>query len=226
VSRNAWLAVGVVLGSLVAALVAWTFREREDEPTAAAPALHEAPAEAPAAQGASESPDIAARGLDAPPPSSSAQAPVRATTSDPTAIAPDRLDEPPPPMAEDPFASENSREIDYAFELAVGPNSSVESARAAAEVFQRCLEAAPGNHRCYRGLVAAQERQRPDWTPPPPTAPLAPGAMQPGPAPLRPGPLEAPPGLLRGAPGRAHPVDDPRPGSVRRNPTPPAGRGE
>lgn len=76
--------------------------------------------------------------------------------------------------AESPFAVDaDSRELDYAFELVLGPDAGVESARAAAEVFERCLKQVPENRRCYDGLVAAQQRQSPDWKPPPPPSSLA-----------------------------------------------------
>ena len=73
---------------------------------------------------------------------------------------------------ENAFTADNAREIEYAFQLAIGPSSTVETAKNAAEVFERCLKQFPTNARCQQGLETAQQRlQDPDWKPrtaPPP----------------------------------------------------------
>lgn len=82
-----------------------------------------------------------------------------------------------------PFTADDSREVEYAFQLVVGPNSTVDTAKNAAEVFERCLKQFPKNARCYQGLVAAQQRQQmPNWRPPGAPTPLAEG-QAPGPTP-------------------------------------------
>jgi hypothetical protein len=104
----------------------------------------------------------------------------------PPPVQPPPVQPPPPPVAvaeppavpqpddENPFLNENSAEIDYAYALVYGAVSTPDSARIAAEVFERCIKQAPENHRCQRGLVAAQERQQPGWQPPPEMRPIAP----------------------------------------------------
>lgn len=90
----------------------------------------------------------------------------------PDAVPPERLGEIPLfPDAEDPFA-DDSRELAYAFRLAENPDSTPDQVRNAAEVFERCLKAQPGDERCYRGLTAAQSRLNP------PDVPAAPRSKQ------------------------------------------------
>jgi hypothetical protein len=64
------------------------------------------------------------------------------------------------------FAEADSKEIEYAFELVLGKNSTIETAKNAAEVFERCLRQVPSQSRCYDGLKLAQQRQLPNWVAP------------------------------------------------------------
>ena len=61
-------------------------------------------------------------------------------------------------VAESPFLSESSAELDYAVQLVFRPDTGPDAWRNAAEVFELCLNQAPNNQRCYRGLIAAQSR--------------------------------------------------------------------
>lgn len=190
-SKNGWLALGMVLGAVLAA--ALVFALRGGEPTLEGPA----PAAAAQADMARPAPFVEpvppaeAQRAAEPAPDGPGEPAAPATHAPVDPVEPGHPDEPPPPMAESPFATENSREIDYAFELVFGPDAGVESAKVAAEVFQKCLEAFPDNHRCYQGVVAAQQRQQPGWTPPAPPTPIAPLDLRasPAPSPLRPVPL-------------------------------------
>jgi hypothetical protein len=100
--------------------------------------------------------------------------PAQAVTAAPTLIPLPPTTTPPPAGAEEEsaFTADNAREIEYAFQLAIGPSSTVESAKNAAEVFERCLKQFPTNARCQQGLETAQQRlQDPNWKPraaPPP----------------------------------------------------------
>lgn len=171
--------LGVALGAMLA-LALLLSRALVDAPIDLPVTRVPEPTLAPAAPVSSRAPPPAVAQL--PPPSvvaavaspPSAPAPAPASPSP----APPAVDSELAPDAENPFATEASPEIDYAFELVYGPASTVDTARAAAEVFERCLKQAPDNHRCIRGLVAAQQRQQPDWVPPSklrvPLAPLDP----------------------------------------------------
>jgi hypothetical protein len=202
VSKNGWLALGVALGAVLALAV--VFALRGGNPVAVTPE--------PSAAGVSADgvprPSSSEPGPAAMLPRQQSQAapeepgePGAPMPQAPTGVVEPALsDEPPPPLADDPFAPENSREIDYAYQLVFGPDSSIESAKVAVDVFQRCLEASPSNRRCYDGLVAAQERQKPGWTPPPPVQPLAPhpamrARQETPPIPGLPPPVEAMPPL-------------------------------
>ncbi len=126
------------------------------------------------------SPELAVA-TPSPAPAAPASAVAQALGAPPPPLSPPT--EPPvaaPTAPSSPFADEHSRELEYAFMLATGPDSTVASAQRAAEIFERCLKEVPTNHRCYEGLTAAQARQQPDWVPPParPTA-LAPAAADP-----------------------------------------------
>lgn len=174
-SKNGWLALGVVLGVVLALAVVFALRggtpaPQSPEPVAGAGQADGAPRPPSTEPGPGLTPateTVAAPDEPGEPGSPLPHAPVGV-------VDPTRTNEPPPPLADDPFSTENSREIDYAFQLVYGPDSGIESAKVAVDVFQKCLEASPSNRRCYDGLVAAQERQKPGWTPPPPIQPLAP----------------------------------------------------
>lgn len=111
---------------------------------ASAPGHHEAPAALPA-----PAPEAAPLVVAAPGEPQPADAPLPHPT-EPTPA------EPPAPEADNPFATESSPELDYAWRLVHGPDAGVASARSAAEVFERCLKQFPENRRCYVGLVDAQ----------------------------------------------------------------------
>lgn len=101
----------------------------------------------------------------APPPVAPAVVEPAAPPPQPAAVPPERVGEIPLfPDADDPFA-EDSRELAYAFRLAESPDSTPDQVRNAAEVFERCLKALPGDERCYRGLTAAQSRLNPPNVP-------------------------------------------------------------
>lgn len=192
-SKNGWLALGVVLGAVLALALVFALRGGDPSPVAPEPvtAAHAdaappppsfeplPPAPGPGEAAAPEEPGEPGAPLP--------HAPVGV-------VEPARPDEPPPPLAADPFASEDSRELDYAFQLVYGPDSGIESAKVAVDVFQKCLEASPSNRRCYDGLVAAQQRQLPGWTPPPPIQTLAPNQVA-GPRPTQPLPVPGAPPL-------------------------------
>ncbi|MCC6334794.1 MAG: hypothetical protein IT380_12520 [Myxococcales bacterium] len=174
-SRWRWLGVG--LGVLLAAVAVYALHDEEAPP----PPARSSPAVPPPPPGTEQPPsalgDIARQAAPVGDPSPTPGPAPDGAASAPG--APEELTAPPPPMADSPFETEDSRELDYAFELVFGPDSGVDTAKAAVEVFQRCLEAAPKNRRCYDGLVAAQRRQLPGWTPPPPPEALAPRILSP-----------------------------------------------
>lgn len=175
-SKNGWLALGVVLGVVLALAVVFALRgpgpaPGTPEPVAAGGQADGAPRPPSAEPGATVvTPGGETEAAPAEPGEPGAPLPHAPVG----VVEPTHPNEPPPPLAADPFATEDSREIDYAFQLVYGPDSGIESAKVAVDVFQKCLEASPSNRRCYDGLVAAQERQQPGWTPPPPIQPLAP----------------------------------------------------
>lgn len=181
---NRWLLLGVALGAVLAAAIAFSLQGADTPEPPPAGAASGTPPRAP-----SPGPSRASAPDQAPPPGPStapAPAPTAAAPASPAAPAtvPGPGDVPPPPLADNPFATEDSRELDYAFQLVFGPDAGAETARAAIDVFERCLSAQPDNRRCYDGLVAAQQRQSPDWKPPPPPVLLAPpvtGAAPPAP---------------------------------------------
>ncbi|MEW6430822.1 MAG: hypothetical protein AB1730_04880 [Myxococcota bacterium] len=206
--KNTWLGLGVVLGAVLAAALMFALRGGEPTPVGDAPsgparadgATSPPPPFEPGAVPEVGRPEEAAPDEPSEPGSPDPHQPVGV-------VEPTRTEEPPPPLADDPFTTENSRELDYAFQLVFGPDSSVDSAKAAAEVFEKCLKAAPENRRCYDGLVAAQQRQQPGWTPPPPVTPLA--GEPTNPAPRRPQPTA--PDHERGRPtGPPRPAPFPR----------------
>ncbi|MEW5742891.1 MAG: hypothetical protein AB1938_28505 [Myxococcota bacterium] len=174
--RNRWLLLGVGLGVVLALALAFSLRpDPEAPPELAAPTppagrphATPPPLETPAGH------ELASTGaaLDG------GTSPAAGAPPSP-AVDPQAMEGPPPPLAENPFATEDSRELDYAFFLALGPDSGVESAKVAIDVFQRCLEASPHNRRCYDGLVAAQQRLQPGWTPPAAPTGIAPQAPLP-----------------------------------------------
>lgn len=61
-------------------------------------------------------------------------------------------------MAPSPFDSADSKELQYAVQLVIGPETGPEQWHNAARVFQRCVDANPTNHLCRRGVFAAWER--------------------------------------------------------------------
>jgi hypothetical protein len=202
VSKNGWLALGVALGSVLALAVVFALRGGgpvavTPEPVAGGVSTDGVPRPSSSAPG----PAAMLSGQQAQAAPEESEEPGAPLPRAPTGVVESAFpDEPPPPLADDPFATENSREIDYAFQLVFGPDSSIESAKVAVDVFQRCLEAWPSNRRCYDGLVAAQERQKPGWTPPPPVQPLAPhpamrARQETQPMPGLPPPVEAMPPL-------------------------------
>jgi hypothetical protein len=175
--RRLWL--GGVLGAWLAA-VAGYFLLGDDAPSP--PPASEAKSVPALGEPGSMGPSALPPAFDAPPPSKDTAEPSSAPAAlvpASTRVDPVPLEEPPPPAADNPFETENSREIDYAFFLVFGPDSGVETARAAVDVFQRCLEANPHNRRCYDGLVAAQQRQQPGWAPSGPPQFLAPSTPPP-----------------------------------------------
>lgn len=167
--------LGVALGAMLA-LALLLSRALVDAPIDLPVTRAFEPALAPAAPVSSRAPPPAVAQLPSPSVVAVVASPLPAPAS--PSPAPPALDPEPAPDAENPFINEASPEIDYAFELVYGPASTVDTARVAAEVFERCLKQAPDNHRCIRGLVAAQQRQQPDWVPPSqlrvPLAPLDP----------------------------------------------------
>jgi hypothetical protein len=68
--------------------------------------------------------------------------------------------------AEDPFVSDTSPEIEYAFELVLGPHATIATAQNAANIFDKCLKAVPTQERCLAGYKLAAARQRSDWVAP------------------------------------------------------------
>jgi len=171
---NRWLVLGVGLGAVLGAAVVYSLMgEAHDEAaaTSAAPGPRHTPRTGSA--GVDERRGVTSPAEAPPGEPPGAEAPLMPLGST-GVVEPTSTGEAPPPLAESPFATENSAEIDYAFELAIGPDSGVDSARAAIDVFDRCLKAAPQNRRCYDGLVAAQQRLEPGWTPPAPPQQLAP----------------------------------------------------
>lgn len=158
-----WL--GIFLGATLAAALVFALQPDPAPPTPSAPAAHEAPATAlpspprPLATGALRQQPLA------PTPTAAPTAPAaegRATT---TGVAPPTADAPqagwaPVEMAADPFLGDQSAELDYAFQLVLGPESTEATARNAENVFRVCLEAHPEHARCKEGLDLAQRRLR------------------------------------------------------------------
>jgi hypothetical protein len=175
---------GVASVALLGLALLWSARLVEDvapvpppEPTAL---RGPAPDDAPRARLAPEPPRPIAPTPVPAPPSGAAPLPVVPAEPQPApppppqpdAVPPERLGEVPLlPEGDDPFA-EDSRELAYAFRLAENPDSTPDQVRNAAEVFERCLKAQPGDERCYRGLTAAQSRLNP------PDVPSAPRSKQ------------------------------------------------
>lgn len=161
-NRNAWLGLGLTAVLAAAVIFARTLTEAPGATAArSSPSMESTTA--------SSSPGAAA--VEPPAPLAPEAAPAAGPTPAPPAAAappPAAPEGSPTPLPDDenPFLAEQSVELDYAFELVFGKASTVETARVAADVFGRCLQQAPDNHRCYRGLLAAQERQLPDWKPP------------------------------------------------------------
>jgi hypothetical protein len=204
---NRWSLLGVALGVVLAAAIAYSLLgdAHGTDPTPVTPSPGERPRSAvdrpgdlPTRREAPDEPDAPGE-LEAAAPRPDGE-PWR--TVEPTITG----DTPPPPLAESPFVTEHSEEIDYAFRLVFGPDAGVDHARAAIDVFDRCLKASPQNRRCYDGLVAAQQRLEPGWQPPAPPQPLAP-------------PRAAPPPPPRGVPSD-EPVRAPVPGTRPKDPRP------
>jgi hypothetical protein len=181
---NRWLVLGGVLCAVLAAAIAYALLGEEHPPATAG---------MPRAQPGSKASDVQRPGEPAPRLEDS-PTPEAAAEPDTSAPRPDgqpwrtvepsvTQDAPPPPLAESPFTTENSAEIDYAFQLVFGPDAGVDHARAAIDVFDRCLKVSPQNRRCYDGLVAAQQRLEPGWQPPAAPQPLAPPRVGPPPPP-------------------------------------------
>ena len=68
-------------------------------------------------------------------------------------------------MAPSPFDSADSKELQYAVQLVIGPGTGPEQWLNAAKVFQRCVDQNPNNHLCRRGVYGAWERLDSDGGP-------------------------------------------------------------
>lgn len=155
-----WL--GIFLGATLAAALVFALQPAPEPPTPSAPAAHEAPTTAlPSSPRPLATEALRLQPLAPPtatPPGAEGQAPA-------TGIAPPTADAPqagwaPVEMAADPFLGDQSAELDYAFQLVLGPESTEATARNAENVFRVCLEAHPEHARCKEGLALARRRLR------------------------------------------------------------------